>query len=313
MDYTTLGRTGLRVSRMGLGCGGTSRLGLKTGGSEQEAESVVREALALGVTFIDTAEAYGTEEVVGRAIAGTLRDGVVLSTKAGVHWQERRCTAAEMKERVEASLRRLGTDRIDVFHLHGVSAEEYGYARDALLPAVKELQAAGKIRFIGITEAFGSDPGHAMLTSALKDPCWDVVMVGFNILNQSARERVLVTTQEKRIGTLCMFAVRRALASPDALRAAMADLAARGLVDPGSFDPADPLGFILAEPGVASLPDAAYRFCRREPGLDVILSGTSSIAHLRDNAASLERPPLGDDVTARLREMFARVDSVSGG
>ena len=297
---------------MGLGCGGPSRLGLKTGGSEVDAEAVVREALTLGVNFIDTAEAYGTEEVVGRGIRDTPRDQVVLSTKAGVHSQDRRSTAAEFRERIEASLRRLGTDTIDIFHLHGVSLDEYEYARDELLPVVREMRAHGKIRFIGITEAFGPDPGHKMLVQALKDSCWDVVMVGYNVLNQSARERVLATTQEQNIGTLCMFAVRRALSRPETLRTVMADLVSQGLVDVAAFDPVHPLGFLLSEGDAASLPDAAYRFCRWEPGLDVILSGTSKIAHLRENAASLERSALQSSDIERLRRLFARVDTVSG-
>lgn len=312
MDYTALGRTGLRVSRMGLGCGGPSRLGLRADGSEADAVAVVREAVALGVNFIDTAEAYGTEEVVGRGIRHTPRDHVVISTKAGVRWQDRRSTADELKERIEASLRRLGTETIDIFHLHGVSLDDYGYARDELLPAVQAMQAAGKIRFVGITEAFGPDPGHSMLAQALQDPWWDVVMVGFNILNQSARERILAVTRERGTGTLCMFAVRRALSRPETLREVMADLVARGLIDAGAFDPEDALGFLVSEGGAESLPDAAYRFCRWEPGLDVILSGTSSIAHLRENAVSLDRPPLSPSAAERLRQMFAGIDCVSG-
>ena len=312
MDYTILGRTGLRVSRMGLGGGGPSRLGLKTGGTAAAAENVVREAVALGVNFIDTAEAYGTEEVVGRAIRGVPRDQVVLSTKAGVDWQERRSTTAEMTERVEASLRRLGTDFVDILHLHGVSLDEYDYARDVLLPALLKMREQGKIRFIGITEAFGPDPGHAMLTTALNDPWWDVVMLGFNVLNQSARARVLAITQARGIGTLCMFAVRRALSRPEAVTEIVADLAARGLLDAAAYDAADPLGFAVGDGAGLNLPDAAYRFCRWEPGMDVVLSGTSSIAHLRENADSLTRPALPDAVAERLRTLFARVDCVSG-
>jgi aryl-alcohol dehydrogenase-like predicted oxidoreductase len=312
MDYTTLGRTGLRVSRLGLGCGGPSRLGLKTGGTEEAAERVVHEALALGINFIDTAEAYGTEEVVGRGLRGTPREHVILSTKAGVDWKDRRSTAAEIKERIEASLRRLDTDYVDVLHLHGVSLDEYAYARDELLPAVREMQRQGKVRFIGITEAFGPDPGHKMLLEALPDNFWDVVMVGFNLLNQSARERVLATTRREDVGTLCMFAVRKALSRPEVLPELMADLATRNLVDTDSFDPEDPLGFLVADGAATSVTDAAYRFCRWEPGIDVVLSGTSNIEHLRANAASLERPPLPPDVTERLRQLFARVDCIAG-
>ena len=83
MDYTTFGRTGLKVSVVGLGAGGPSRLGVNTGGSEQESIAVVRRALELGVNYIDTAEAYGTEGIVGKAIRGVDRDGLVISTKKG--------------------------------------------------------------------------------------------------------------------------------------------------------------------------------------------------------------------------------------
>lgn len=312
MDITTLGRTGVRVSVMGLGCGGHSRLGLATGGTEGEAMQVVQKALALGVNFFDTAEAYGTEDVVGRALAGTPRDQVVLSTKAGVGWQGRRATGAELRERVQASLARLRTDYVDVFHLHGVSLEDYAYAREELLPMLQTLRTEGQIRFLGLTEAFARDPGHRMLSRALDDPEWDVVMVGFNLLNQSARERVLARTWESGVGTLGMFAVRRALSQSEALQSLMQELAAQGLVDPNAFDPADPLGFLVAEGGAQSLPDAAYRFCRWEPGLDVVLSGTGRAEHLRENAASLNAPPLPAPVVERLRRLFARVDSVSG-
>ncbi|HLJ56507.1 MAG TPA: aldo/keto reductase [Chthonomonadaceae bacterium] len=312
MEYTTLGRTGLNVSRMGLGCGGPSRLGMQTGRTAADAETVVREALALGVNFIDSAEAYGTEEIVGRAIAGTPRDQVILSTKAGVKRDDRQSTAAEYRGRVEACLRRLGTDYIDVFHVHGVAVADYAYARDELAPVLAAMRQEGRVRFIGITETFGWDPSHAMLQQAIHDPVWDVMMVGFNVLNQSARERVLASTQRQDVGTLCMFAVRRALTRPEVLREQVLELIGKGLVDAAGLDPDDPLGFVVTEGGAESVTDAAYRFCRWEPGLDVILSGTSSVEHLRENAASLARGPLPESVAQRLRDLFARVDSVSG-
>src|ERR1700710_2997416 len=82
MEYTTLGRTGLKVSVAGLGCGGFSKLGLGTGRSEDHAVGIIRQALDLGVNLIDTAAVYGTEEVVGRALKDVPRDSVVVCTKA---------------------------------------------------------------------------------------------------------------------------------------------------------------------------------------------------------------------------------------
>src|SRR5258705_1321506 len=84
MEYVTLGRTGLRVSIAGLGCGGFSRLGLGTGKSEAEAIALIREALDLGINLLDTAAVYGTESVVGRAIKSVPRDSVVIATKAWI-------------------------------------------------------------------------------------------------------------------------------------------------------------------------------------------------------------------------------------
>ena len=80
MEYTKLGRTDLRVSVAGLGCGGGSKLGLETGEGEEHSIRLVRSAIDLGVNFIDTASSYGTEVAVGKAIKGIPRDQVVLST-----------------------------------------------------------------------------------------------------------------------------------------------------------------------------------------------------------------------------------------
>ena len=145
-----------------------------------------------------------------------------------------------------------------------------------------------------------------------KDDCWDVVMLGFNILNQSARHLVLPLTQAKRVGTLCMFAVRRALSQPEALIDLMNQLVQDDLVDPYDFDHSDPLGF-LTENGVAqSLQEAAYRYCLHEQGMDVILSGTGNIEHLHQNAMALSSEPLPDEVNRRLAKIFAHVDCISG-
>ena len=81
MQYTTLGRTGLHVSTMGLGCGGPSRVGRSTGKSEAEQIGIVQQALDAGVNFIDTAESYQTEAIVGKALQGRRRDQIIISTK----------------------------------------------------------------------------------------------------------------------------------------------------------------------------------------------------------------------------------------
>jgi aryl-alcohol dehydrogenase-like predicted oxidoreductase len=311
MDHTQLGRAGLDVSVAGLGCGGPSRLGMATGKTEDESIAVVRAAMDLGVNLLDTAEAYGTEEIVGKAIAGR-RDDVVIATKAW--WQNREGGIRSpngIERALNGSLERLQTDHVEIYFLHGVTPDVYNDVREALVPTLEHFRNEGKVRFIGVTEHFGSDTRHEMLQRALQDDWIDVVMLGFSLLNQCARATVFPLTRANNVGTLDMFAVRRALSRPDDLRKIIRELTAAGLLD-GQIDPDDPLGFLVHDKGAESIVDAAYRFCRDEPGIDVVLTGTGSVEHLKENVASLERPPLPDDDAARLKQIFARVDSISG-
>jgi len=312
METITLGRTGVTVSKLGLGGGGRSRLGLSAGIAPGESVAIVRRALELGITFIDTAQSYRTEAFVGEAIRDVPRDSVFISTKGGAWWRDERVrTRAELLEQVEGSLERLGTDVIDLYSFHGTLPGQYASVREDLVPELIRLREQGKVRFLGITERFNADPPHAMLSQAVGDDCWDVVMVGFNILNQSARERVFPHTRAKGIGTLAMFVVRNAFSRPERLAEVMAKLIDDGRVDPADVDPADPLGFLLEDGVATSFTDASYRFCRDETGMDVVLTGTGSIEHLEANVASMARPPLPEATRERLRGIFQGVDCVT--
>ena len=312
MDFVRLGRTGLRVSVIGLGGGGHSRLGLSTGATEAESVALVGRALDLGVNFLDTAEAYGTERIVGLGVRGR-REDAIISTKKTIFKDERRITPQELKQGLDASLQLLGVERVEIYHLHAVKDADYDYAREHLVPALHELQTAGKIGFLGLTEQFAPDPGHIMMQRAVRDRCWDVVMVGFNILNQSARERVFPLTLEHEMGVLNMFAVRQALSQPETLRTTVEALIVEGKVAADAIDDREaPLDFLVREGLAESVTQAAYRFCRQEPGIHVVLSGTGNPAHLEENVKSLLQPPLPQTTRTRLMELFQGVDNVSG-
>ncbi len=292
---------------MGLGGGGHSRLGMAKQKSEAETIRIIQGALDAGVNFIDTAEAYGTEAVVGLGIADRPRDQLILSTKKS---PRSGLGEDEIRSSVERSLRNLGTDYIDIYHLHGVPRQDYASIVEQAYPVLDLLRQEGKIRFIGITERFERDTDHSMLEKALDDDLFDVVMVGFNLLNQSARRSILKRTQQLDVGVLIMFAVRRALSNPARLAEVIAQLTAdkqvANLPEDGALD------FLVAEGAAASIPDAAYRFCKHEKGVHVVLSGTSNIDHLADNVRSLEGGALPSPTLHRLYEMFGEVDSVSG-
>ncbi|MBY8984550.1 MAG: aldo/keto reductase [Candidatus Lokiarchaeota archaeon] len=309
MEYTTLGRTGLKVSVMGVGCGGPSRIGQATGRSEEDSVSVIKHALNSSINFIDTAEVYRTERLVGRAIEDFERDTLVISTKKST-WEN--IKPKDVLKSFERSLKNLGTDYIDIYHLHGVILRDYDYLYSEIVPTLLELRDQDKIRYIGITERFNPDPNHSMLERALQDDVWDVMMVGFNILNQSARNRVLAKTIEKNIGVLIMFAVRLALSRPKRLKECIDELIEKKQLNPNEIDRSDPLRFLIHEEGAVNLVDAAYRFCRYEPGTHVILSGTGNLDHMKANIESILRPSLPENDLIKLKNIFRNVDLISG-
>jgi aryl-alcohol dehydrogenase-like predicted oxidoreductase len=156
MKHISLGR--LDVSRLGLGCMGMSAYYTGAGADDAESIRTIRRALDLGITFIDTAEVYGpytNEELVGRAIAGR-RDEVVLATKFGniSHRHEGRLerdsTPENIRIAVEGSLRRLGTDHIDLYYQHRVDTAT---PIEDTVGALSELVQQGKVRCIGLSEA----------------------------------------------------------------------------------------------------------------------------------------------------------------
>lgn len=310
MEYTTLGRTGLKVSVAGLGCGGFSQLGLGTGKSEAEAIGIIRAALDLGVNLFDTAAAYGTEPVLGKALTGVPRDRVVICTKAPFGISAPDSSPERAVASLDRSLKELGTDYIDVYQLHGVAPRGYPHAVEIIAPALLREKEKGKFRHLGITETAPGDREHAMLQRACRDGVWDVAMVAFHMMHQNARAKVFPLTRQHRVGTLLMFAVRNIFSRPERLAATMRELAADGSVPQELADNPDPLGFLVHERGAASIIDAAYRFVRHEPGVDVVLFGTGDLAHLRSNIGSLLKPPLPEADRDRLARLFGHLVGV---
>ena len=308
MDYRPLGNTGLEVSVAGLGCGGNSRLGLGRGASVDECVAVVRTAVDLGVNFIDTAEAYGTEEIVGAAVRSYDRDRLVISTKA--IFKADADTAETVTRRVEAALKRLGLDYVDVFHFHAVHPTAYDYHRDVLAPALAKLKEQGKVRHIGITETGPRDPGQKMLARAIQEAPWEVAMLAYSLMNQGARRAIFPMSQRRGVGTLLMFVVRNIFSNEAYRRDVFAKLVEQGQLDASILGDGDPLAFLVADGVAASITDAAYRYARHEQGVDVVLFGTGNKAHVQENVDSILRPSLPPPVVERLHTLFGHLTGV---
>jgi aryl-alcohol dehydrogenase-like predicted oxidoreductase len=156
MQKRALGKNGLEVSALGFGCMGIS-FGYGPETSRQDGIAVIRTAFEGGVTFFDTAEAYGpftNEELVGEAL-GPVRDQVVIATKFGFKFEGGRQAGLDsrpphIREVAEASLKRLKTDRIDLFYQHRVDPD---VPIEDVAGAVKDLIREGKVRHFGLSEA----------------------------------------------------------------------------------------------------------------------------------------------------------------
>jgi L-galactose dehydrogenase len=312
IQYRVLGRTGLRVSQIGLGGGGNTCLGRKKGKTEAESVRVVRRAIELGINLIDTSSRNATEGIIGRAIRGYDREALVLSTKATVSEGSVLKTAAQFAESLENSLKTLGTSYVDVMHFHGVLPHEYDYVTAELLPLMETFRTAGKVRYIGLTEVFDRDREHAMLRRAVADDCWDVMMVGFNMVNQTARELVFAAAREKNIGILGMFAVRRALTSSESFSQALRELQSLGELS-CDLDIAHTIARLTGQgEHCKPLADIAYRYCRDEPAIQSVLMGTGEISHLEQNVKSFGEPPLADDTRRFIADTFGHISDFSG-
>jgi aryl-alcohol dehydrogenase-like predicted oxidoreductase len=157
----TLGSQGLTVSALGLGCMGMSQsYGTAEERDERESIATIQRAIELGVTFFDTAEAYGpykNEELLGRALRGlgARRERVIIATKFGFRFGESGITGldsrpAHIREAAEASLRRLGTDHIDLLYQHRVDP---AVPIEDVVGTMGDLVREGKVRFLGLSEA----------------------------------------------------------------------------------------------------------------------------------------------------------------
>ena len=198
MDQRLLGSEGLVVSELGLGCMGMSEF--YGTGDEEESIATIHRAIDLGITFLDTADMYGpftNEKLVGKAIAGR-RDEVVLATKFGnVRGEDGSYHGVSgdpdyVRNACNASLSRLGVDHIDLYYQHRVDPET---PIEETVGAMKELVEAGKVRYLGLSEAAAETirKAHAVHPiSALQSE--------YSLFTREVEDEILPTMRELDIG-----------------------------------------------------------------------------------------------------------------
>ena len=199
----TLGSQGLTVSALGLGCMGMSQsYGTAEERDERESIATIHRAIELGVTFFDTAEAYGpytNEELLGRALRGLgeRRERVIVATKFGFRFAESGITGldsrpAHIREAAEASLRRLGTDHIDILYQHRVDP---AVPIEDVVGTMGDLVREGKVRFLGLSEA-----GERTIRRAHAEHPITVLQSEYSLWERNLEPRIIRVLRELRIG-----------------------------------------------------------------------------------------------------------------
>ena len=259
MEYATLGKTGLRVSRLGIGL---AQLGDLSLADTEEAGRILGSALDAGINFFDTAECYGnSEELIGQTVSHR-RDEIVLATKAGhlsTGMSGQPWTGQTMRESIDRSLVKLKTDHVDLVQVHAydISAP----LTDDIIQAVLDAKEAGKTRFLGYS---GENEDAEW---AVQSGLFDTLQTSFNLVDQRARHGLFEQARSRGIGIITKHPIANAMwgkaMAPDGDAAALGTdlerlMRARMMLELGPIEgcPDDPvalaLGFALAHDDLAT-------------------------------------------------------------
>jgi aryl-alcohol dehydrogenase-like predicted oxidoreductase len=307
LEHRVLGRTGVEVSVMGLGSGGPSQLGQRQGADVESVRRLLSTGLDRGINLIDTAPGYGSSEpLLGEALRGFPRDDLVMCSKFNPFDSDGQIRPeAELRESLEASLRHLHTDRLEIFYLHAPPAGSLGAVMDVFGGELRRAVEDGLIRFTGVSEQYFADHLHETVIQGITDHAFDVVMVGYNMLSPSARSTVFPLALAHDVGVVIMCAIRGVIANPAQLEAVIRNWARNGWIDRAGLAESGPLDWLLEE--ADSIAAAAYKFAAEPDAVGCVLTGTASPSHLVDNLNAISGPPLSQTSVERLIGIFGTV------
>lgn len=287
MKRNRLGQSELYVSEIGLGC-------MSLGTAEAKAVSIIHEALELGINFLDTADLYDAgrnEELVGKAIRDRRAD-VIVATKVGNRrqlgqdgwtWDP---SKAYILSAVKESLRRLGTDYIDLYQLHGGTIED---PIDETIEAFEELKKEGLIRYYGISSirpnVIREYAGRSNIVS---------VMSQYSMLDRRPEEETLPLLAEREISLIA-----RGPLAGGILTESGESKADKDYLDYSREElPSLRRKLLELTGGTRTLAQTAIRYALSDPAVGVVIPGASSLDQLRNNVSAADAPPL----TAEERE-----------
>ncbi len=301
MEMSTLGRTRLRISRLGVGL---AEIGYQLAtADEKQVGRVLNAALDGGVNFFDTAGCYGVaEELIGKTIAHR-RDEFILATKAG-HvgdggFSPDDWTAATVEKGIDRSLARLKTDYLDLVQLHAVEIDSP--PPDEVIRALMDARQAGKTRFVGYSQE------NEAAEWAVESGLFDTLQTTFNLVDQRARYGLFDKAKAAGVGIILKRPIANAMWG-------------RGALPDDYYNAGDGVGDELVErargmaalgpiPGAPDDPIAlALGFVLAHPEVDTAIVGTRSLEHMLANIEIVEKQlPIPGQVVDELHRRFDRL------
>jgi len=329
MRYRILGRTGIRVSEIGFGCGNVG--GLMVRGSHGEQVEAVARALELGIDYFDTAPGYGdgrSEANLGRVLE-ELGPEATVATKVRIGAGDLDDILGAVEASLEASLGRLRMDSVDLLQLHSrVATERDGegwpgalgiedvLGEGGVADALDAVRTRGLTRFTGFTGLGEAEALHRVVESDR----FDVVQSYCNLINPSAGwevsegftgydfRRLIDHAKERGMGVAAIRVLAGGAVGGERARSGHASPRVRGPMVPGGEYGDDEarakdLDFLVSG-DVPNLPSAAIRFVLMHPGVSVVLVGFSSLGQVEEAAACSGKGPLPESSMERLKETW---------
>ena len=312
MDYVNLGRTGLKVSRLCLGC---MSYGAKAGRpwalEEDEARPFFVKALESGINFFDTADIYSngaSEEVTGRALkALAKREQVVIATKLrgpmGDGPNDQGLSRKHIMDSIDASLKRLGTDYVDLYQIHRWS---YGTPIEETMEALNDIVRAGKVRYIGASTMFAWEFMKALSVSERRSWAKFVSMQPqYNLLYREEEREMLPLCLDQGIGVIPWSPLARGFLAGNRSRAGKGETERAktdGFADnlyytDADFDVVDALTAVAKGRGEPNM-QVALAWVLSKPAITAPIIGATKLSHLDDAVVALSIKLTAEDIAA---------------
>jgi aryl-alcohol dehydrogenase-like predicted oxidoreductase len=321
-DYRRVGNSGLTVSAVGLGCNNLGRANTATE-SQEGTDAVVHAALDAGITFFDVADAYGrepglSETMLGKALAGR-RDDAVIGTKFGMDMGGAngndfgaRGSRSYIIKAAEASLRRLGTDWIDLYQFH---TPDPLTPIDETLAALDQLVTSGKVRYIGHSNRAGWQIAETEFVARARGGARFISSQNhYNLLDRRAELEVTPAAEAYGLGVLPYFPLANGLltgkySAGQAPEGSRLSHTRTNLVNDADWDQLNKFSTFAAERNLNEI-QVAFSWLAAQPSVSSVIAGATRPEQVRQNAAAIAWVPNAAEL-AELDEIFPRTPKVA--